>query len=396
MHRVENFKGKPAATVRPHPAKPLALTTVNRSPTCREPPPMKRRYRWSLWGLLSIVLLLLALHLALPVLVRNYLNDKLADMGDYRGQITDVDLALWRGAYRINGLNIVKTTGKVPVPFLQAPIIDLSVSWHALWYDHAVVAEVVFVRPELNFVDGASKQTSQTGQGTDWRQQLEKLLPITLNEVRINNGALTFRNFNSKPPVNLKASQLDASIRNLTNVEDLKGRRDARFEGKALLLGDAQVQSSATFDPFSDFDDFQFRLRVTGIELRRLNDFARAYGKFDFNAGHGDLVIEAEAQKGRLNGYIKPLLRDVDVFNWQQDVQEEDKGFFRSIWEALVGGGETVLKNQRKNQFATRVELSGSVHKSNISAFEAFLQILRNGFIQAFNARYEQPPPKSD
>lgn len=357
---------------------------------------MKRRYRWPLWGLLSLALLLLTLHLTLPVLVRNYLNDKLADMGDYRGQVTDVDLALWRGAYKINGLNIVKTSGKVPVPFLRAPLIDLSVSWHALWYDQAVVAEVVFVRPELNFVDGASKQTTQTGQGTDWRQQLEKLLPITLNEVRIDNGTLSFRNFNAKPPVNLKATHLEASIRNLTNVVDIKGRRDARFDAKAQLLGDASVQSSATFDPFSDFQDFQFRLRATGIQLRQLNDFANAYGKFDFNAGHGDLVIEAEAQKGRLSGYIKPLLRDVDVFNWQQDVKEEDKGFFRSIWEALVGGGETVLKNQRKNQFATRVELHGSVHQRDISAFEAFLQILRNGFIQAFNAHYEQPPPKSD
>ncbi|WP_460422567.1 AsmA family protein [Pseudomonas sp. ZL2] len=357
---------------------------------------MKRRYRWPLWGLLGIALLLLALHLTLPVLVRNYLNDKLADMGDYRGQITDVDLALWRGAYKINGLNIVKASGKVPVPFLEAPLIDLSVSWHALWHDQAVVAEVIFLKPQLNFVDGTSKQTSQTGQGTDWRQQLEKLLPITLNEVRIDDGILSFRNFNSKPPVNLKATQLDASIRNLTNVEDRKGRRDATFDGKARLLGDASVESSATFDPFSDFQDFKFRLRATGIELRRLNDFASAYGKFDFNAGHGDLVIEAEAEKGRLKGYIKPLLRDVDVFNWQQDVESKDKGFFRSIWEALVGGGETVLKNQRKNQFATRVELSGSVHKSDISAFEAFLQILRNGFVQAFNSRYEQPPPKAD
>lgn len=107
-------------------------------------------------------------------------------------------------------------------------------------------------------------------------------------------------------------------------------------------------------------------------------------------------MIEAQAEKGRLHGYIKPLLRDVDVFNWQQDVEDKDKGFFRSIWEALVGASETVLKNQPKNQFATRVELSGSVHQRNISAFEAFLQILRNGFIQAFNARYEQPPPDSD
>ncbi|MNZ73837.1 hypothetical protein D3C78_922650 [compost metagenome] len=86
----------------------------------------------------------------------------------------------------------------------------------------------------------------------------------------------------------------------------------------------------------------------------------------------------------------------MDVFNWQQDIEDKNKGFFRSVWEALVGASETVLKNQPKNQFATRVELSGSVHQQNISAFEAFLQILRNGFVQAFNARYEQPAPDSD
>lgn len=357
---------------------------------------MKARYRWPLVGLVSLIVLLLAVHLALPYLVRDYLNDRLADMGDYRGHITDVDLAWWRGAYQINDLKIVKTSGKVPVPLLDAPLIDLSVSWHSLWYDRAVVAKVTFIRPELNFVDGGNKQNSQTGQGTDWRQQLEKLLPITLNEVRIDNGTLSFRNFNARPPVDLKATQLQASIRNLTNVRDEKGRRDAHFDGTARLLGDARVESRATFDPFSDFDNFEFRLRATDIQLRRLNDFANAYGRFDFNAGHGDLVIEAQAREGRLHGYIKPLLRDVDVFNWQQDVQDKDKGFFRSVWEALVGASENVLKNQSKNQFATRVELRGSVHQRDISAFEAFLQILRNGFIQAFNARYEQPPPDSD
>jgi hypothetical protein len=146
----------------------------------------------------------------------------------------------------------------------------------------------------------------------------------------------------------------------------------------------------------SNFEEFEFRMRARKIELKRMNDFASAYGKFDFNAGHGDVVIEAEANKGRLKGYIKPLLRDVDVFNWQQDVENEKKGLFRSVWEALVGGTETVLKNQGKKQFATRVELSGSVHQQDISAFEAFLQILRNGFIQAFNARYERSKPDSD
>jgi uncharacterized protein involved in outer membrane biogenesis len=357
---------------------------------------MKRRYSWPLGTLIGLIVLLITLHIALPYLVRNYLNERLANMGNYRGQITDVDLALWRGAYKINGLKIVKIDGKVPVPFVNAPLVDLSVSWRSLWYDHAVVAEVQFVNPEVNFVDGgANKRNSQTGEGTDWRAQLGKLLPITLNEVRINDGKISFRNFNSKPPVNMNATKVDAKIYNLTNVVDTKGRRDARFEGKALLLGHAPLETTATFDPLSDFEDFEFRLRTTDIELKRLNDFAAAYGKFDFNAGHSDVVIEASASKGRLTGYIKPLLRDVDVFNWQQDVENKDKGLFRSIWEALVGGTETVLKNQGKNQFATRVELKGNVHQKDVSAFQAFLQILRNGFIQAFNARYERPKPDS-
>ena len=193
----------------------------------------------------------------------------------------------------------------------------------------------------------------------------------------------------------MNATQVNASIYNLTNVVDKEGKRDARFEGKALLLGHAPLETTATFDPLSNFEDFQFRLRARDIELKRMNDFASAYGKFDFNAGHGDVVIEAQAKKAQLTGYIKPLLKDVDVFNWQQDVENKDKGLFRSIWEAIVGGSETVLKNQGKNQFATRVELSGNVHRQDISAFQAFLQILRNGFVQAFNARYERPKPEA-
>lgn len=354
---------------------------------------MKRRYSGTLAGVVAVVVLLVAAYIALPFVIRDYLNGKLDRMGDYHGQIADVDLALWRGAYRINGLRIVKVNGKVPVPLLDAPVIDLAVSWHSLWYDHAVVARVLFLRPELNFVDGGSHQASQTGAGTDWRAQLEKLLPITLNEVRVEDGHLNFRNYQSKPPVHLTASDVQASLYNLTNVADDKGTRVARFDGHARLFEQAPLEVQATFDPFTHFEDFDLRLRASDVELRRLNDFASAYGKFDFNQGHGTLVLEAHADKGQVSGYIKPLLRDVDVFNWQQDVENRDKSLFRSIWEALVGGGETALKNQRKDQFATRVELRGNVHRQDISAFEAFLGILRNAFIQAFNARYERSAP---
>ncbi|MGQ7957187.1 DUF748 domain-containing protein [Pseudomonas sp. SP16.1] len=356
---------------------------------------MQRRYGWPLRALLMLLLLLLAAHLMLPGLIRAHLNDRLAEMGDYRGHIVDVDLAWWRGAYRIDGLTIVKTDGDVPVPLLDAPLIDLAVSWRALWYEHKVVAEVFFERPELNFVDGGGdRRASQSGAGTDWRDQLNKLLPITLNELRIVDGSIAFHNFTTSPEVNLTASEVDASFYNLTNVADESGKRVARFEGEALLLDHAPLETQARFDPFGNFEDFELRLRARGIELPRLNDFSRAYGRFDFKDGSGDLVIEARADDARLSGYIKPLLHDVEVFDWQQDVEDEDKGVLRSLWESLVGAGETLLKNQPRDQFATRVELGGSVHNQQTSTFQALLAILRNGFIEAFTPRFERPPPQ--
>lgn len=354
---------------------------------------MKRRYAVPPILVLTLLLLVVIAHTVLPYVIRDYLNRRLDHMGDYHGQISDVDLALWRGAYRINGLRIVKIEGKVPAPLLEAPVVDLSVSWSALWHDHAVVARVLFQRPQLHFVDGGERHASQTGAGTDWKAALDKLLPITLDEVRVEDGQINFHNYQSSPPVHLTASEVQASLYNLTNVADERGRRAARFEGHAQLFRQAPLEVLATFDPFAGFNDFKLRMRANDVELRRLNDFASAYGKFDFNQGKGTLVLEAQAERGRLSGYMKPLLRDVDVFNWQQDVEDRDKSLFRSIWEVLVGGSETALKNQRKDQFATRVALSGNVNRQDVNGFEAFLGILRNAFIEAFNARYERSSP---
>ncbi|MFT7963067.1 hypothetical protein, partial [Salmonella enterica] len=69
-----------------------------------------------LWILLALGLLLILLHLALPHLVRNFLNEKMADMGDYQGHVEDVDLVWWRGAYQVEGLLIEKKDKRVQAP----------------------------------------------------------------------------------------------------------------------------------------------------------------------------------------------------------------------------------------------------------------------------------------
>ena len=357
---------------------------------------MKRRSRILLWSLLVLLVLLVALRLALPTIVRHTLNQRMDHMGDYHGHVQDVDLHLWRGAYSLDGLDIVKVSGKVPVPLLKTPRMHIKLSWHALVHG-AIRASVEFRQPVLNFVDGSGESGTQAGTGVDWRAQLQQLVPIRLDEVKVTGGTITFRNFVSEPRVDLKATGVDAVITNLTNADRAEGRRVAQMHATAAILGEAPLETSANFDPLGRLDDFDFHLRVRHIDLTRLNDLARAYANLDFASGKGDFVMELKARDGALNGYAKPLFHDMKIFSWKQDVKEGHKNPLRVAWEALAQGVTSIFKNHREDQFATRVPISGRIDDKKLGAWRAIVNVLHNAFVKAYTPQLErlEPAPES-
>ncbi|HET7359550.1 MAG TPA: DUF748 domain-containing protein [Rhodanobacteraceae bacterium] len=355
---------------------------------------MKWRYRIPLWAL-ALVVVLVVVRLSLPYVVRHYLNGRLAHMGDYSGHVADVDLHFWRGAYSLDDLRVTKVSGKVPVPLLNTPRMDIAVSWRALRHGH-VRASVDFRRPVLNFVDGSGKADSQAGTGVDWRAQLQKLIPVRLDEVNVHDGTVTFRNFVSSPRVDLKATDVQGSVVNLTNANRARGRRVATLHATANILGQAPLETSARFDPLEKHGDFSFELRVLRIQLTRLNDLARAYANLDFSSGHGDFVMELDARDGQLTGYAKPLFKDMQIFSWKQDVEQEHKNPFRIAWEALAQGVTWIFSNHAQDQFATRIPISGRVDDKKLGFFRAVLNVLHNAFVKAYTPQLEhlRPAPK--
>src|ERR1043166_4555786 len=168
--------------------------------------PVRRRLRWHHKSGIAIgvvVVALVALRIALPYWVLAEINRQMATLGPYRGHVADVDLHLWRGAYSLDDMVIEKRSGKVPVPLFKGTRVDLSVAWHPL-FRGAVAAEVVSDAPETNLVDDRGDADSQNGRGVDWRAQLDRLLPIQLNEVSVRDGTVAFRAFATKRPVDLK------------------------------------------------------------------------------------------------------------------------------------------------------------------------------------------------
>jgi len=350
--------------------------------------------RTAAW-LLVVIVVLVALRLALPYLVKDYLNRHMERMGDYHGQVADVGIALWRGAYTLGDLRVDKVSGKVPVPLFAATRTDISLSWHALVHGR-LRGKVVFGHPTLNFVDGQSDAEQQVGEGVNWRLQLQKLMPMQLDELTVHDGVVTFHNFVSEPPVDLKMTDVEGTVRNLSNADRRQGQRVASMQASAKVLGDAPLQTSANFDPLERRGDFKLDLRITGIQLVQLNDLARAYAKLDFAGGNGEFVMQLEAKDGLLEGYAKPLLHGVRIFSWKQDVEQEHKNPLRAAWEAAAQAITSIFKNHKQDQFATRVPISGRIDDRQLGTWDAIVGVLRNAFVQAYTPQLEHLPAAPD
>ena len=372
-----------ARMLRVDPAPPPAPTDTE-----QQPPPKKRR-RWPrrLGITLAIIaLLLVAARLALPSALLWYVNRTIDQNPMYDGEVGDIDVHLYRGAYTIKDIRLNKTTGNVPVPLFSSPRVDLAIQWNALMAGE-VVGRIVMDQPELNFVDGEDEGEDQTGAGGPWLKIINDLFPFRINALVVKGGAIHFRAFASDPPLDVYISNLDASIENLTNIHDETTPLVATVEATGLAMDHAKLEYEMKLDPFSYKPTFQMALRLIGLDVTKTNDLVRNYGSFDFEDGWFDLVVELDAKEGRLEGYVKPLFRNLQVLSLTQDVKEDN--VIQLFWEALVGGVSELIEKQPRNQFGTVIPLSGDISKPGTDILATIGNILYNAFIRAYMPRLE-------
>jgi hypothetical protein len=300
----------------------------------------------------AIVVLLVALRAAAPIMLTRYLNDALADLDDYRGDVGDVDLALWCGGYTLHHLTIEKADSAIEIPLLRAPRIDLAIQWRAL-LNGDVVGEAAFASPRINFVQ--QRDETQYGDGPDWRAHLEALFPVRINHLAVDNGSLHFQNPDSKPPVDVYLSDVDLTIDNLTNIRETNAPVFTSINATATAMEHAPLSVRARLDPLQDQPQFDLDLELQELELTRLNGLLDAYLNVTAEAGTFSLSAEVAAANGSYEGYVKPLL-DHAEFLRPQDFKERPLG---ALWETVVAAFAQIFENQPRQRIGTRVPVSG-------------------------------------
>lgn len=370
--------------------KPRDTTAESKSSPPPGKPQRKRRRILRKIGLTLLLLigLLVVARPMMPWAVRWYVNRTLDRSLVYQGKIGDIDIHLWRGAYSIRDVRLVKMTGNVPVPLFAAERVDFAMQWDALMHGR-LVGQVVMQRPELNFVAGPSEAESQSGVGGPWLQIIRDLFPFKINKAVVQDGSVHFRSYaKTDEPVDVYLSHLDSTVDNLTNIRDEVTPLITTVHATALAMDQAKFEFNMKLDPFSYRPTFHMATRLLGLDVTKINELAIAYGAFDFESGFFDLVIEVDAKEGLLDGYVKPLFRHLKVLSVKKDIKEDNVLEF--FWEALVGAGAAILKNQSRDQFGTLIPFSGDIDTAtNTDVVATIINVLRNAFVRAYLPRLQ-------
>ena len=350
-------------------------------------PLWRRLLRALFMAVLLVGLLLVLARPMMPWAIRWYVNRTLDKSQVYQGRIGQIELSLWRGAYAIRDVRLVKMTGNVPVPLFSAPRVEFAVQWDALLH-RKVVGRMLMQQPELNFVAAHGEADSQSGAGGPWLQIIRDLFPFRINRAEVKDGSVHFRTFTTDKPVDVYLSHLDATVDNLTNIWDDVAPMVTTVKATALAMDQARFEYQMKVDPFSYRPTFHMAVRLLGLDVTKINDAAIAYGAFDFKRGWFDLVVEVDAKEGLLDGYVKPLFRDLKIFSLRQDIKNDNVLEF--FWSAILGVTTGVLKNHPRDQFGTLIPFHGSAEGQTSTDILATIgNVLRNAFIRAYLPRLQ-------
>src|SRR5690606_1587008 len=147
-------------------------------------------------------LVLVGVRLALPFALERYVDHVLDRVPDYAASIEGLEVNLWRGAYEIEGLDVLKVDGGVEAPLFEAARVDLAVDWRNLLRGR-VVGELDLLRPVLNVVTSADEGVAQTGKDRDWGARIEALYPFRIERLVVRDGVLMLRMEQFEPTVDV-------------------------------------------------------------------------------------------------------------------------------------------------------------------------------------------------
>ncbi len=242
--------------------------------------------------------------------------------------------------------------------------------------------EAWYVRTRAN----AAEEQRATERGIDAAKKASNnpTMQLRADRARMARSMIGVVNEEGETPYAVFFSSANLSIRDFTNQ---RSEGPSAVELRGDFMGSGRTLARATFRPQRGSPDFDADIRIEGTDLSAMNDLLRATLGFDVAQGELSVYSEVQVRNAAIHGYVKPIFKGVRVYSGEKD---SDKPLGEKVRERIAGGVATVLKNQFRDELATRADLSGPLEGPRTSTLQAILGLVRNAYFRAIRPGLEK------
>jgi Domain of Unknown Function (DUF748) len=253
----------------------------------------------------------------------------------------------------------------------------------------ALIREVRADGLDVDWIHKAETQASETQVKQTAVKKTEEAsnkpgMLVKLDVLRIAHSTFGVTNASADPIYRVFISDAEVEVKNLSN-QSSEGTSEVNLRGK--FMGSGPAVAHATVRAGDKGPNLDLALRITDTDLVAMNDIFRAYGKFDIAAGKFSFFSELSVKDSRIDGYVKPLFRDLKVTDARND---EEKSVFRKLYVKLVGGVAKLLENRSRKEVATVTPVGGRLDEPKTSTWQVVVNLVRNAFIKAILPGFEE------
>lgn len=216
------------------------------------------------------------------------------------------------------------------------------------------------------------------------KAQKDSTVRVKVEDGQILNSELGFVNKATDPDYRVFISDMNMEVKNLSNRLE-EGTGIVKVTGK--FMGSGLTDLKGTFRPEKPRPDFDLYAKIVKTKVEAFNDVLRAYGDMDTHRGMFAFFGELSVRDNQIRGYVKPLLKDVEVYDPEQD---KEKTLTKKVYEAVVGGVLTLLENEPRKEAATVTDLSGPVKNPRADTWQIVANLVQNAFFKAILPGFER------
>ena len=207
---------------------------------------------------------------------------------------------------------------------------------------------------------------------------------VRIDQLKILNSEVGFVNEATAPTYRLYLTDAEIDLENYSNQ-----LRDgpAFFNLKGKFMGTGGTDITGILRPDTASPDFELKVKIADTQVRPMNNLLRAYGDFDVVAGRFSVYSEMEIDHGTITGYVKPLVKDLDVYDTQQD---RDKDLWHKLYEGVIEDVAGLLRNGPRKEVATKADISGQTKDPQTDTLQVVVRLIENAFFEAILPGFER------